>query len=210
MQHSSICPILNAETEKSLIYTQYIYCAFEWANEVNVFYGVAVILYKELKINEYLWKQVNILTGRRELLLSDVDNMRGTGLPGSLLVKCGDFSLGLPRILLIHWRIKFSFFLHCFTTQNDFWSFVQYFFLISPTINTIKIHFICCLRHSWLKNNDLLYRRFGDQPLTTQRGGPITYQSHFYGLIVLRKYDLWSPDFCFLWVGCPRQVCKIS
>ena len=30
--------------------------------------------------------------------------------------------------------------------------------------------------------------------------GPIAYQSDIYGLTVLRKYDLWSTDFC-LFVG---------
>ena len=52
--------------------------------------------------------------------------------------------------------------------------------------STIKIHFIYCLRHSWLKKKDLSYRTFGDQPLS----GHITYQNDFYGLIVMRKYDL--------------------
>ena len=40
----------------------------------------------------------------------DMDKMRGCGLQGSLLVKCGDFSAGLPHILLIQRRIRFSVF----------------------------------------------------------------------------------------------------
>ena len=73
---------------------------------------------------------------------------------GWLLVECRDFSVRLPRIVVMQRILKFCLFYMVLPLQmiSEVLRNISFSFL--KQLTRLKFTLFCCLRYSWLKKND--------------------------------------------------------